>query len=181
MAAFALQLFAYSYTIVGGGLTRAFGMLFRLLALERMRVTYANFRVRYALLSALLLAATFLSHPEWGLFAAVGMVLLLIEFGLSKRAVLYSGTVLLAAAVLSAPWWATAFYRYGVSTFALAFQRGASPIRSLVALFIAPSFDPFALIWLFLGVLGVAWCLGQRSFLLPVWLPITYLLHPRGA
>src|SRR5690606_32909825 len=112
--AFAVMPETFSWMIVGGGLTRAMGFLFAVLALGQLYRMYTRPHRRYVALSALFVALTVLSHLEMTLFLALSTTVMFAFLGRSRDGVLRSGAVVVAALVATAPWWATLVSRDGL-------------------------------------------------------------------
>ena len=115
--AFALLPRTFAWLVVGGGLTRSLGLLFGLLTiLEGVRYFKTRSR-KHGIWMALLAALTALSHPEAALFAALSLILVLLAYDRTWRAV--RGSLILAglAAIVASPWWLTVIATHGPAPF----------------------------------------------------------------
>ncbi|MBA3774085.1 MAG: hypothetical protein H0X13_16820 [Ramlibacter sp.] len=180
--AFALLPKAYLWFVMGGGLTRAPGMLFALLLLHQLHRVCTQPGWRPVTLASVFGAATVLSHPENSWFAVQGGVLLLIACCRSRRALRDAALVLGAVVLLSSPWWLTVVHRHGWTPFlAVAHSGGYEAFFSWQSIKTFRFTDERYLTLLaVLGLLGVFVSLAQRRFLLPLWLALILALNPRN-
>jgi hypothetical protein len=185
MLAFALMPRAFEWLIMGGGVTRSFGMLFALLAI---RQAYRLFVARSsgALVPLIVLGACVAySHPEAATHTAISGVLFYLWKDRSRKG--FFQLLLTAAGViaLTSPWWGTVVSRHGWDPFlaiaAAARQDSYNPLVGLFALFRFEFADePFLSIFSVLGLIGIFLQAARRQFLLPVWLVAMHALEPRG-
>jgi hypothetical protein len=179
---------SFGWAIMGGGITRSFGLLFLFLT-----IAYANrlftrtsglpvpLRVQAAL-TALFGALAFLSHPETGVQAAAACILLWLFRGRSKRTLLWSAAVALGVVVLSAPWWGTVLANHGLAPFQSALQTsddGAFHLAKLLTLQFGGGV--FFNLTVALGLVGLLAVLAGKKFLLPIWLALPFFVDPRSA
>ncbi|MCC6382012.1 MAG: hypothetical protein IT304_05850 [Dehalococcoidia bacterium] len=186
--AFAFVPRSFDWLLMGGGVTRSFGLLFALLALHEGHRMFTERRVRFAASTALLSALTVLSHLETGWFLACSMALLFLCFGRSRRAMLLAAVAGVAVVALTAPWWATVLAHDGLDTFRDANASGGSAfsdpgVRGYVFVslgrFVSTSEPWFPLIGT-LGLLGALASLVTRRLFLPAWWALTIVLDPRA-
>jgi hypothetical protein len=184
LGAFALLPRSFETLIEGGGVTRAPGYLFALLAMYAMVVALDTDRRRFAAGAALAAGLAVLSHPNAALVTVVSLVVLALLRRPSRRAVLDLVLVLAGAAVVAAPWWLVDLLRFGAAPLLSAAGAG-SQLGPIAGAFRLLTFDfaeePF-LPWITaLGAVGLAWCLARRRFLLPVWLVAILLVDATAA
>ncbi len=183
VAAFAFALLPGSFdrTIVGGGLTRALGLLFAVLALYALHQMYVTRRRRFVVTSSLLAGLATLCHPEAALFVAYSAPLLLIAYGRARRGLADSALAAAGAVLVSAPWWAASLLRYGPGPLLAAGGTGGqSPYFWLPLLTFGFTGEPFAQILAVLGLLGVLSSVAGRKLLLPAWVAVIFLVDPRA-
>jgi hypothetical protein len=179
---FALIPGSYDMQIMGGGLTRSFGVLLFGLAI------YAVYRLLEAptwkniLFAVLSCSLSVLSHPEIVLATATGCALVWIFHGRTWKKTFFAGAVAAGTLALTAPWWGTVLAQHGSAPFLSALNTGAYkglPLTSLYEEFLAPTslFTLFGL--LRLG--GIAWCLWKKQFFLVAWALLPYFVEPRSA
>ncbi len=180
--AFALLPGSFAWQIMGGGVTRAPGMLCATLAVWQAHALYTRGGWRYVLTTGLLAGLTALSHLAMASLAAVSIFVLYLARGRSRAALGRSLLVAAAAAAVSAPWWGAVLARHGLAPFLAA---GRSPEPATVALVslttLALTDEPFFPLLGALALLGVLVCLARRRPFLPAWAAAIFLLDPRTA
>ncbi|MDP9238050.1 MAG: glycosyltransferase family 39 protein [Chloroflexota bacterium] len=168
------------WMIMGGGLTRSFGLLFMILALQQLHTAYTTRRTRPVLLTMLFGGLTLLSHMEMTLLLLVGGCALFAAFGRSRDGVRRSIAIAGGALLVAAPWWMTVVARYGVSPFfAAGGSRSVLDLRPLLQIVTLNAGNEalFPLLTL-LGICGLLVCLGERRWFLPVWIAAAALAEP---
>ncbi len=186
-AAVATMIFAlvpgnYGQQIMGGGVTRAFGVLFYILAIWSVYQMLHSTGWKYIWLSILFCSLAVLSHPEITLATAAGCVLLCVFYMRGWRKVLSAGLVAASVLVLSAPWWATVLLAHGLTPWlsvANSGDYGTSPLSLIYADFLAPA-SLFSLAGL-LRIMGMLIGWRKRYFFLLAWMFLPYIVEPRSA
>jgi len=174
---------SFGWAIMGGGITRAFGLMFLFLTITFANRLFTRTSGRAAVLTAVFGALAFLSHPETGLTAAVSCILLWSFRGRSKRTLLWSVAVAVGVMVLSAPWWGTVLARHGLAPFLSAMQTsddGNFHLAKLITLQFGGSGSFFNLT-IALGLVGLLAQLVEKKFLLPLWLLLPFFVDPRSS
>ena len=178
---------SFGWAIMGGGITRSFGLLFLFLTIvfaNRLFTRTSGLPVPpwvHAALTALFGALAFLSHPEVGVQAAAACILLWLFRGRSKRTLLWSIAVALGVAALTAPWWGTVLAQHGLAPFQSALQSsddGTFHLAQLLTLQLGGGV--FFSLTVALGLIGLVAMLAQKQFLLPVWLVVPFFVDPRS-
>ena len=190
VTAFALVPRSFIWLVMGGGLTRAFGLLFTVLALHQTYLLFTRRQLRYAVLAGVFTGLTPLSHLGTAPFLAASLVLFFLAYGRHREGLIGSAIIGLVAVAVSAPWWATVAARHGIEPFLAAGQTGGSifstgPLRTTVlgrlARFGAPSSgEPLFPALGVLALLGALASLRRRAVLLPVWWVATLALDVRA-
>jgi hypothetical protein len=182
LTAFALIPFSYEWFIMGGGLTRSLGMLFALLALHEAHRLYTGRNRRCIASVGVLAGLCALSHLEMLLFLAFSIALFFAAYGRSKSSARDTALAVVIALAISAPWWATVLAYHGLDPFLAAARTGSpSPVNpALTFLVFQPTDEPLFAIIAALGLLGIAWSLAHRQWMLPAWVLACGLLDPRG-
>jgi len=179
---FALVPRAFDWQIVGGGLTRSFGLLFALLAIAALYACVRAPSWRRSLGGGALLGLTALCHMEMAWFAGFSYAAVLAAYGRTPVSLRHAAASLAAAAAVSAPWWATVLAVHGQGPFFAAMDSAEhSVIAPLKLLLVGFTDEPFIPAVLALGLLGVLGSLVDRRFFLPAWLLLIFLLDPRKA
>lgn len=187
--AIALAPASYVWLLMGGGLSRSFGLAFALLALAEAWVLLRGdglSRRRMATTGALL-ALTAVTHLEAAAF--VGMTFVLMAAGSPRRGGLRLFGASVLAAVAAAPWWGLVMARHGVWPFIAARGEGGRFIEDgnvslgwIEYVLRNPLFtgEPNFPIIGVLAVAGTAWSLAQRQWFLPAWWLTTMVVGMRA-
>ncbi|MGE5250396.1 MAG: hypothetical protein ACM3QS_09310, partial [Bacteroidota bacterium] len=172
----------FAWQIMGGGLTRSFGILFIILANYSVLKMFQLGAWKYAVLSALFCSLAVLSHPEAGLATAASCGLFWLFFGRTRPGAIQAAAVAVGTIILTAPWWGTVLAFHGLPPFLAVLHSGAyivNPLKELAAnLF---TFDPWTGLFRLLVLAGIGWNLYRRQFFLPLWLALPYVTEPRSA
>ncbi len=185
--AFALMPRAFEWQIMGGGITRSFGMLFALLTWRAAYDLFTEKSPRYLLSTSVWASLTILSHPEAAAQAAFGALLLYLVLDRSRKGAIYALTVAAAAAILISPWWATVLAQHGVAPFLAAIEaaREGTTVDFPAGLFLAFQFSFSQEFYLPLisvvGLIGLFAELSRRRLLLPLWVIAPLFFEPRSA
>jgi len=202
--AFALLPRSFIWLVMGGGITRAPGLLFAVLALWRLHRFYTHRQARDVPLIAFLAGAAVLSHLEAGLFLAASGALLFLVYGRHRRGLLGSLLIAVGAVALAAPWWGTVMAQHGIAPFLAAHDTGPSAFSdrgtAIVVLItlarlgvlgttgepLFPVIGAVALLGGLVTLADVVAALASRrrppaTLLLPAWWVATYVIDPRAA
>jgi hypothetical protein len=172
---------AFLWQVMGGGITRAFGMLFLLLMLWQAIQLFKNYQHKYLILTILFGAATVMSHPQTALHATLGGLLLFLFYGRNKQGIISSVFMGLGVALLSAPWWLTTLSRHGVEPFISAGQTSQRTPESYLNILRFDGLGDYLFVpILLLAFIGIYLSVKQRNFFLIFWILFAYLIDPRG-
>lgn len=179
---YALMPGASNWLVMGGGLTRSFGILFSLLAIGYVYRLFCEDRNQANMgLAILFCAFTVLSHPEVGVQTAGVCFVLWAFYGKSAAGLKKAALVVLGTALLTAPWWVMVLRYHGFSPFWSAMHTGihetlfASLYQSVFTLQGGLPILPI------LGLIGIVVVLRKREFLLIFWSFLPFLIDPRNA
>ncbi len=180
---------SFGWLIMGGGITRSFGLVFLFLTIafaNRLYTRTSSLPVPlwvHVVLTAIFGALAFLSHPETGVLAASSCILLWLFRGRSKRTLLWSAVVAMGVVALSAPWWGTVMAGHGLTPFQSAMQTSDDGNFHLAKLFTLQfgGGGTFFNLTIALGLVGLLAQLAGKKFLLPVWLVLPFFVDPRSA
>ena len=186
-AAFGVFCFAmiprsFVWLLMGGGLTRGFGLAFAIFAIHSAYLLYTRRERRFAYCLALFGSLVLLTHIEMAWFAAFSCAILFASYGRHRTGVVASTLACFGVAVLTAPWWLTVVARHGIDPFISAFAaRDASAANPLI-IFIQFRFTNELLFpaSAALGLLGAVACVAARRYVLPIWLVAAALLDARA-
>jgi len=186
LALFAFALLPQGFTkyIMGGGLTRAPGTLFALLALQQADLLYRRRQLRFAWTAALFAGLAVLSHPEAAWLTCYSGALLFLFHGRHRRGLV--GTLIVVAVVLllTGPWWLTVILRHGPAPLLAAAETAREPWYSWfprLAFYFTADLDYVVASLTTVGLVGLAFALARRHLLLPLWLVAIFILSPRAS
>jgi len=180
-ALYALMPGSFDWLVMGGGLTRSFGILFSLLAFGHVYLLFRDGGWVRILVSILFCALAVLSHPEVGLQSAGICFLIWLMYGRNFMGLKNAILVVLGTALLTAPWWLTVLLHHGLAPFESAVQTGVREtlLASLFhSIFSTQGGLPILPI---LSLAGMTVFLRKREFLLPCWAFLPFFVDPRNA
>lgn len=181
---FSVLPFSFMWHIMGGGITRAFGFLFAVLAVHQLFLLYNQPRNRNVVLASVFSSLTILSHPVEAVFVVLSAIALLIWYGRNREALRNSLFVGLGTAIIIAPWLGTMILWHGIGPFINAFSAGSNPVGTLLAIpfdFELVTGEPFFPVLATLALLGILICWRDKQFFLPCWLLIICLFDSRAS
>jgi hypothetical protein len=173
---------AYTWMIMGGGLTRAPGFFFGLLTIRAVGRMYERPTARGATVAGALAAVTLLCHIEMAVFAGIASGVLFALHGRTRAGALASAAVVVLMLALSAPWWVIVVHQHGIAPlFAAVATTGSTVLGPLLILseFTVPV-QPLTDVLGALALFGVVACLRERRYLLPGWLLAVALFDQRA-
>lgn len=174
---------SFNFLIMGGGVTRAPGMLFGMLAVVAC-LKWTKHRNRLHLfVCAAMIALSGCSHLEAGAFAAYSVVLFLVaqQEKLRQKLVDIAATGTLAL-IFSSPWWFWVVIReHGVMPLRAALSTGGSLYSlRMMADYYTLQFDNTPFLCAFIA-LGLLYCVIKRRIILPLWILLIIILTSRSA
>lgn len=179
ITAFALFPRSFGWLVMGGGLTRALGLLFTMLALHQAHRLFATRNLRYALSAGLFTGLTPLSHLGTAPFLAVSLVLFFLVFGRHRQGVIGLALIGVVAIVISAPWWGSVVATHGFDPFLAARQTGGSVftpglvrrnvLGRLARLGAMAAGEPLFPVLAVLALFGAIAAVSVRALAIPVW------------
>jgi len=183
--AFAVLPRDFAWLIMGGGITRSFGLLFALLTMAAAYRFYSRHRTRHFLACILFGALTVLTHPEATVHTAVTALIFFLWKDRSFKGILLSLLMAAGILVLTFPWWSIVVSHHDVDPFLAALTAsGQDSFNPLIGLILFARFlftnEPFLPLLAVLGLIGLFASLSRRQTLLPAWMLILYLVEPRG-
>lgn len=173
---------SFAWTIMGGGLTRSFGLLFTILALDALYRAYTRAQWRWVVPAGICCALAALSHLETAWFLAFSAALFAVVFGRNRFGFALTACVAAASLALTSPWWATVIAQHGPAPFVAAMRTGATSRANPVLIFIAfnPTNEPLFAIIAAAALLGSVRSIARGEYLLPAWVLLAGLLDPRS-
>jgi len=179
--AFSLMPRTFEWMTMGGGLTRAPGLLLAIVALwlaHRMLVRRDRWSVVASGVSA---GLVILTHPQATLFLLISGVAFLIAFGRDRETVTRAVAALAIAAAIAAPWVVSVLANHGPGPLLSASATQPGPFIGLLSLFAfeitgSRLFDVLGL----LAAIGFLVAILRRQWLVPAWLVALMVLDSRG-
>ncbi|MGA7194641.1 MAG: glycosyltransferase family 39 protein [Anaerolineales bacterium] len=172
----------YGWEIMGGGLTRSFGVLFMLLALHFAVRSFKIGSWQSVFLASLFGGLSVMSHPQTAIHAAFGIAFFWVFTKHSWKKLLQAFVLAVLAGVVCAPWWLTVYLQHGIAPFISAASSGVHDLSPL-NVFVGDLFarDTFIPILMFLRVAGIIWEAAHRRFTLVLLAVLAYFLDQRSA
>ena len=169
------------WQIMGGGLTRGFGLLFALLAMHQGYELFAQRAYRRIVPTALFSSLTVLSHPKMAWFLAYSLALFVFWYGRDRRGLLAAFVVGSATVALTSPWWGTVIAYHGTAPFLASIQPNSTSRTELVAGMLKLDFTGERLIPILgiLAAIGIYHSIRSRQWMPLVWLALVVPLDSR--
>src|SRR5688572_437439 len=178
---YALSPRAFLWQVMGGGITRAFGLLFLLLMLWQTIQLFRNYQNKHLILTILFGALAIMSHPQTALHATLGGLLLFLFYGRNKQGIISAISTGLGVALLSSPWWLTTLSRHGIEPFISAGQTSQRTLESYVSIIRFDGLGDYLFIpTLLLAFVGIYLSFRQKNLFLFTWIMLALLIDPRG-
>ena len=182
---FALTPRIFEWQIMGGGITRSFGMIFSLLTMHYIVKLYKSQTLIHVVGASIFGALTVLSHPEAVPHTLIAVGVFYLFLSRSRSGLLGSLLVGLFVLLLSLPWWLTIIDRYGTGPFVAAISTaGVNNSGWFERLFILLRYEftqePYLPLIAVLSLIGIFQSILSRNILLPAWMILHYLLEPRS-
>lgn len=179
---FALTPGSYFWHLMGGGVTRATGMLFLLLAGHFANRLFQQKNFKLIFPTILFSSLAVLSHPEVGLQTAGLCAVLWFFFGRTKKGIFHAFLVAIGVMIFTAPWWGTVIAHHGLTPFLSAIQTGQHSsvnwLDLLASIFFSAEFIPLLFL---LRVTGLVYAIWKRHYLLLALVFAPAILDPRSA
>lgn len=179
--AFAILPFSFNWQIMGGGLTRAAGLLFAILALGAGCRLFERRRRRDAIMTAAFAAAAILSHPEMPVLCGSFLACLWLVRGRSWAALRVGLGVAAGTLALTSPWWLMVLMRHGIEPLTAAAGTVQWTPGELMPLpLLSFTGDGYATPLAVLAAVGAAFEVAQRRFVVPLWLLAAFAIPRLG-
>ena len=179
---YALSSRSFLWQVMGGGITRSFGMLFLILMLWQAIQLFREYKNKHLIFTILFGAGTVLSHPQTALHAVLGGALIFLFYGLNKRGMVSALFTSLGVVLLTSPWWLTLFLTHGIEPLLSAGQTSQRSIKFyLIVLQLHGPGNILGIPHLIFFYTGLWSSLKKREFFFITWVTLAYLIDPRGA
>ena len=176
---------AFDWLIMGGGVTRAFGLLFALLAMRQSYIFFSRQSQGTSLAMIGLGALVVYTHPEAVTHTVISAVFFYLWKDRSMKGLMRAIIAALGILLITTPWWLTILTRHGLDPFLAAMSAAKqNSYNALTGLLILFRFDfteePNLTLIAILGLIGIFTLLAKRKFFIPLWFFLMHLLEPRG-
>ncbi len=178
---FAFMPRALSWFVMGGGLTRSPGQFFMLLTLASVVRLYEENRRVDVFLAGIFGGLAVMSHPEAAVHTVVSAIFLWIMLSRNRTGFINSIFVALIVLGVTAPWWGTVIHYHGLEPLLKGAATGQKALAVFHLLFFVFTEEPYATVIAVLGLIGIAFRLLRRDYLLPLWMAIPFFVEGRSA
>ena len=172
----------YGWEIMGGGLTRSFGVLFMLLALYFSLQSFKTGSWKFVFGASVFGGLSVMSYPQTAIHTAYGIAFFWLFTRQSWKKLWQAFVLAALAGIVCAPWWLTVYLQHGLAPFISAASSGVHDLFPL-NVFFADLFarDTFIPILMIFRVAGIIWEAAHRRFTLVLWAALAYFLDQRSA
>jgi len=186
VAAFTFMPRSFDWIIMGGGVTRALGFLFTLLALRQTYKLFTSKKPGGLMPAVIFSSLVAYTHPEATVHTVLASIFFYLWKDRSRKGAIQAVLVAAGVLALTSPWWATVIHRNGLSTLIAPMTAvGQDNINLAVRLlnFFIFQFTDEPLLDLFgtLALIGVFIMLARKQYFIPAWLFTMYMIEPRSA
>ena len=178
---FALMPRAFSWFVMGGGLTRSPGQFFMFLTLFMVIRLYEENRRADIFWAGLFGGLAVMSHPEAAVHTVVSAVLFWLMLSRKRSTLIQSMLVGVVVVIVTVPWWGTVLSNHGTGPLLNAAATGKKLLAVFNLVFFAFTEEPYATVISILGLIGLAHRLIRRDYLLPLWMAIPFFVEGRSA
>lgn len=173
---------AMDWRIMGGGLSRSFGLLFLLLTLTNVYQLFDKNNKKYLVGSILFAALTVLSHPEVAIHTISFSLLIWLFKGRNKDGIFNSIWTALGTILLTSPWWIHLLNRFGLDPMLAAAQTGFhSAFALLIPIFFILTDEPLVTFIAVLGIIGFIRQIAKGDYFLAIAYILPFVVEPRSA
>lgn len=173
----------YKWLILGGGVTRAFGTLFSILALVFVFRFIQSGKWTSAVLGSMFCGLTVLSHPEcaWFLFYSIGWFVIIELIAKKRKVLIRSFLVFIGTMIIILPWLLSVLHKHAETMRLPLMDSGFSRWNDIINFFLLqwsgevlfPIFTLFALI-------GIFPMIKKKQWFIVFWLPLVFILQSRA-
>lgn len=174
---------AYTWQIMGGGLTRSPAWFFSVVGLFFFLKFIKTKRVSHLVWMGLFTALTALTHLEMVWFLALTYLTVYLYFDRTWKSLLSLGITALAILAVISPWLVAVIRAHGLSPFQAAFSTGGFTLTSPIAFLLSMGgVDKMSLAFIsLLAILGIFLQARQKEWFLFLWLLVLVFLDPRSS
>ncbi len=178
---FALTPRSLTWYIMGGGVTRAPGLLFLLLAIRSAYQTFVSPNIKNILLTIVFGTLVVLTHPEAALHSA-GIILLMWLFKARSKKGLLTGAAIGAGVMIATSfWWAPLLLGQGFGPILSASKTSLNGTAAILYPFVSFDDEPSITFIMALAFLGILTELASAKLFLPALYFLPFVLEVRSA
>jgi hypothetical protein len=174
---FSLMPKASTWMVMGGSLTRSFGLLFAIMTLVQLRSMYKHPSKRSVALASFFGGLTLMSHPEVSWLLFISSVVFIAAFSPTRKAILLSVAVVAGTFAVASPWLIAIITNHGMQPVLHAGGSrsifDAAPLLQVITLNVTNE-TLFPLLSV-VSLIGVVFALFKRSYFLVIWLAVAAL------
>jgi hypothetical protein len=170
-----------TWLIMGGGITRALGQLFLILAVLNIYLLFTQKQTKFLVGSTIFSAAICMTHPEASIHAIAMGIMLWLSYGRDRDGIKNALLLGLSTLLVTSPWWGTILLRFGIEPFLAASRTGMHSPYSAFVVFANTGDEPFTTIIGALAVIGIFTQFAKRQYLLPAMYILPFFVEPRSA
>lgn len=174
---------AYTWQIMGGGLTRSPAWFFSVLGLFFFFKYIKRKKVSQLVWMGVFTALTALTHLEMVWFLALTYLTVYLYFDHSWKSLISLGITAVGILAVISPWLVSVLRAHGFSPFQAAFSTGGFTLTSPIAFLLSMGgVDKMSLAFIsLLAILGIFLQVRQKSWFLFLWLLVLVFLDPRSS
>jgi len=171
----------YVWYLMGGGLTRALGTLFFLIAITFTLRAFQSQNQKALAVSSLFCALAILTHPQAALLTLTGCAVLFFFYSFSLNGTIKAAVIVIGTVLLSSFWWLAIINNHDFSTLISGSQSGRlyAPLATLLnSLILRQTILPFTT---FFWIIGFVWLIYKQRFDILLLGIILFFIDQRSA
>jgi hypothetical protein len=182
--AFSVLPMSFTWLILGGGVTRAFGAFFGTIAITFAINFIKSGEWKIGILASIFCGLSVLSHPEWAwfLFYSLGLFCIINLKNNPRVNLLRSFLLFLGTSVIILPWIVTILRLHGRSAFLPLLDNGFSRLNDVINfIFLNWSRELSFPVFTLLATVGIVNSIIRKEWFIVLWLPLIFFLQGRAA
>jgi hypothetical protein len=174
---------AYTWQIMGGGLTRSPAWFFSILGLFFFVKFIKTKKISHLIWIGLFTALTALTHLEMVWFLALTYLTVYLYFDRSWKSLFTLAITAVGVVTLISPWLVSVLWVHGLAPFRAAFSTGGFTLTSPIAFLLSMGgVDKMSLAFIsLLAILGIFLQFRKKESFLFIWLLVLVFLDPRSS
>ncbi len=170
LAVYILSPRSFQALILGGGLTRAAGLLFSLSALIMITRYYKTGIKKNLYFAGIFFGICLLSHMEFAVFTLISSLVFMLSIGKNKKFVIPTLSFGIIGILIASPWWAHVIRLHGFAPFISALQSNPHDAITTAQLgLIAYTAEPKFNIFFTFSLIGALYLFIRKEYGLLIW------------